>query len=136
MEDFVGRLTPVGWLAVQHVRDVSHSAVDPNNDKASLDVEVMVLWAILRSKVHDQEYFKENWPKQMERLNKLVQAEGAGNLVDEKTGTPLDTSGERLDIRVNQLDILITAAVENGLFDISALPHHNARGATNGVVAR
>lgn len=125
MDEFAGRLTPVGWLGVQHVHGISRSSNDPNRDVASLDLEVAILWALWRAKVKGTKAFKgEEDPKNSTEFGWDHLATALAELEAEaKEGMdPGLEAAKRLEIRVLQLQVLMAAAVECGLTDLAHLP--------------
>ena len=126
MDEFAGRLTPVGWLGVQHLHGISRSSNDPNRDVASLDVEVMILWALWHEKVKETKSFvgqkdwtdpvDAGWADLAEMLGELEADVKAGKL------DPAEEVAKRLEIRVLQLQVLTAAAVQAGLTDIRDIP--------------
>lgn len=134
MDEFAGRLTPVGWLGVQHVNGISRSTNDPNRDVANLDLEVMILWALWREKVQNEKAFKGKAdPQDPTDLGWDHLADVLGELeteVREKGMDPGVEAARRLEIRVLQLQVLMASAVQSGLTDMAHLPKDvfNARG--------
>lgn len=126
MDDFVGRMTPVGWLGVQHVHGISKSSNDPGRDVASLDLEVAILWAIWHEKVRDTKRFlgKKDWKDPIDAGWKDLAAMLGELEAEVKAGkvSPEEEQAKRLEIRVLQLETLIGAAVEAGLTDVAAIP--------------
>jgi hypothetical protein len=135
VDDFAGRMTAVGWLALKHVDRISGVVTNPATDKASLDLEVMALWAILREKVKDQPRFvseKEDepgWDMLLDELDKLKEDSekvASGQRDTEVAG--VDVSAERLTIRLMQFEMLVSCAVSAGVLDVASLPHDDRRG--------
>lgn len=114
MEDFAGRMTAIGWLAMHHLKNLSTAATNPGSDRASFDVEVMTFWAILNQKIQKDKTYADEWPELAKELESI------------KEQAPSLPGGEveaaRLEIRLAQLECLISAAVRCGLLDVAARP--------------
>jgi len=129
VDDFAGRMTAVGWLALGHAKGISQVTTNPATDKANLDLEVMVLNAFLRRKVQGNKRYAEEWPVLLKELDKLQgEAKALGSQQDQDPGAVQpDFEAARLAIRVDQLELLISSAVEEGVLDVAALPHDDRR---------
>lgn len=126
MEDFAGRMTAIGWLSMHHLKNISTAATNPNTDRASFDVEVMTLWALLNQKIKKNKEYREEWPKFIEQLDAIRENAQTMN------GGEVDSA--RLEIRLAQLECLVSAAVAEGILDVAARPMDDRTRRTNGVV--
>lgn len=111
MDEFAGRMTAIGWLALKHVDRISAVVTNPASDKASLDLEVMALWAILRQKVKGNERFKggdeeePGWEMLLDQLDALKEDAQKAQTGQRDTELPQDATdydGNRLTIRLMQ----------------------------------
>ena len=130
MEDFAGRMTAVGWLVVKHCDRISQVTTNPVSDRAKLDVEVMVLWAFLKKKLEKNDTFGKEWPKLVDSLEGLRSGASKDNreaTTEDVAAGGQDTEGDRLTIRLLQLELLVSCAVEEGVLDVATLPHDDRR---------
>ena len=138
MDDFAGRMTAVGWLSLRHADRISQVVTNAATDRASLDLEVMLLYGDLHEKVRGEERFQKEWPALLQELDEIRQeAELAGGqdvATEEQHLTGLDVAAARLDVRLRQYELLVSCAVTSGTWDVSELPHDNRRAPRNGMV--
>lgn len=115
---FAGRMTPIAWLGIQHLNRCSGIVANASTDTVSLDAEVTWLWALWRSKVKETQAFKD-WPKLTKQLEDLrVQAPKYSHA---------EVGAARLQIRMEQFECLISAAVEAHMLDVAELPMDDQR---------
>lgn len=120
-DGFVGRMTPQGWLLIQHLNRVSSVVTNAESDAVGLDAEAMWTWALVHSKVRDTKAFKARWPALVQDLQDLQAKAAKGN------ASPGEVSAVRLQIRMEQFECLISAAVEAHMLDVAALPVDDQR---------
>jgi hypothetical protein len=114
-------MTAIGWLVLQHLRGLSQTILNPASDQASIDLEVMVTWAYLNRKLEGNKQYRKRWPELTQQL-----AELAGH-ADNQSVSPGEVTALRLEIRMEQLECLVTGAVEEGLLDVASLPMDDQR---------
>lgn len=109
-------MTPIGWLAWSHANRISMVTTDAASDHAQLDLEVMAFYTFLHRKVEAVAGFREAWDAEADRLE-------AGPYEDEAFDVEWMTEATwRLLRRLEQLRILMDAAVDAKLFDTRDLP--------------
>ncbi len=113
MNEFVGRLPPIGALAWLHCDRISQGLTNPDRDDASIDLEILGYYALVKGKIDQAakkpKTFDEDW-----RATEL-ELEGL-----KKSGDYSDA--ERLRIRLRQFELLTTACVQISLFDVAQVP--------------
>jgi hypothetical protein len=114
VEDFAGRMTAIGWLAMHHLKGLSTAATNPTTDKAGFDVEVMTFWALINAKVKKDKDYNKEWPEFNAALEDLQ------SKAQSMHGAEVEAA--RLEIRLAQLECLVSAAVNTGLLDVAARP--------------
>lgn len=112
MNEFVGRLPPIGALAWLHADRIGQILTDPNNDGAAIDLEVLGYYALVRGKIDQSEKkpddFEDRWSRTERDLAELKRLNAS--------------EAERLEVRLRQFEILNTACVKIGLFDVAHIP--------------